>query len=406
MRTWTLLTVLASAGVGACGSPKATPSASAVASVETPPSASSEAPVEPPPPPPPAGPGATKFITADEAKCHLASIEVAQYLSRGELALATTPTEIALGWLVQGQGDAKIGVGAFDGQAKRVMRDRSIADTKTHGPVLYAGKDDWIVTWFEEDGLAFARTRKEPDNHYDIGKFSMMRDVPLDDLAIAQTPDGSFVAASPFATGGKQLTVFTFSSSPTSATKQSVGMTRSGTTPHNPVVAADADGFLLVWVESSSQLRSVRLDAAGKSSGGASTLLGPAKRTGLSLLGAEDGFYLTWSEGPLIAAVKLTKDGTVAAPPIKIGEGKWARPAVSGADLFVAYVIEGDKLVVVKARGGAAPTSGVVVADVAKDPPMLGISGSRLATFSTEPIHQAVATKRAMLRTVDVACIP
>lgn len=393
-------------GIAACGSPKATPTASAVVSAEPPPVASSAAPSEPPPPPPPAGTGATKFLDPAEVKCSLVTSEVANYLSRGELAIATTSTEIALAWLVQGHGDAKIGVGAYDPQGKRVMRDRSVADTKSHGPRLYPGAGgDWIVAWFEEDGLAFARTRKEPDVRYDIGKFSLLKDVPLEDLAIARTPDGAFVAASPFGTGGTQLTVFTFSSTPTAPSKQSVGMTRSATAPHRPVVAADADGFLLVWSEADGHMRSVRLDAAGKSKGGTGMLLGPAARADVALLPSPTGFYLTWTEGTTIASAALTKDGTIGSPPVKLGEGKSPRAASSGADLVVTYLADGEKLVVVKSAAGAGPTAGVRLADVAKDPPVIGVAGTRVAVFTTEPIP-AVATRRAVLRTVDAACIP
>lgn len=388
----------------ACGSPKATPTASAVASEEPPPVASSAAPAEPPPPPAPAGPGATAFTPVEDAKCAVATAEVAQYLSRGEISLATSATEIGMAWLVQQRDDAKIGVGAYDPMAKRVMRDRSVADTKV-GPRLYAGKDDWIVAWIDEEGMSFARTTKEPANHYDVGKFSMMKDVPIEDLAIAPTPDGSFVAASPFATGGKQLTVFTFSSLPTATTKQSVGMTRSGTAPHKPVVAADADGFLLVWSEAEGA-RSVRLDAAGKSKGGATTLLGPGARTEMALLSTSSGFYLLWAEGTVIAAAALTKDGTIASAPVKIGDGKWARGATSGDDLVVGWVAEGEKLVVAKwTAGGPGPAAGVKASDAVKDPPGIGVVGKRVAAFGTEPIP-AVATKKAVLRTFDVGCLP
>lgn len=406
----TLLTyfgALASLLVAACGSPKSTPTASAIASEEPPPptSASSAVPVEPPPPPAPAGPGATAFTPFDDAKCAGATAEVAQYLSRGEIALATSATEIGVTWLVQQRDGAKIGVGAYDAQAKRVMRDRSVADTKEHGPRLYAGKDDWIVAWFSEDGMSFARTTKEAANRYDIGTFSMMKDVPLDDLAIAPTPDGAFVAASPFATGGKQLTVFTFSSAPTAPTKQSVGMTRNGTAPHHPVIAADADGFVLVWAEADGA-RSVRLDAVGKSKGGATKLLGPAARSDMAILPTATGFYLVWAEGSVIAAAALTKDGTIAAEPVKIGEGKWPRAAVSGADLVVGWVGEGEKFVVAKWTAGAAgPTAGILASPAVKDPPAIGVVGGRVAAFGTEPIP-AVATKKAVLRTFEAACLP
>lgn len=398
------LPALALMALVACGSPKSTPTASAVTSEAPPPVASSAAPVEPPPPPGPAGAGATAFTPVEDPKCALASAEVAQYLSRGEIALATSATEIGMAWLVQQRDDAKIGVGAYDPMAKRVMRDRSVADTKV-GPRLYAGKDDWIVAWIDADGLSFARTNKEPANRYDVGKFSMMKEVPLDDLAIAPTPDGAFVAASPFATGGKQLTVFTFSSDPTATTKQSVGMTRSGTAPHRPVVAADADGFLLVWSEAEGA-RSVRLDTAGKSKGGATTLLGPGARTEMALLPTASGFYLLWVEGTSIAAASLTKDGTVASAPVKIGEGKWPRGALSGEDLVVGWVAEGEKLVAAKWTAGApGPTAGVKVSDAVKDPPGVGVVGKRVAAFGTEPIP-AVATKKAVLRTFDVGCLP
>jgi hypothetical protein len=390
----------------ACASSKTAPSASAVASEAPPPAVSSAPPAGVPAPPPPAGPGVSSIVELDKNKCSPASIDVAQYLSREEIAIGATPTEIAVAYLVQTKDDAKVAFGGFDPTAHRLGRDRSVAGAQPNGLALFPGKDDWIVVWSDPDGFGFSRAKREPELHYETGRFGMMREVPLEDVAIAQSPDGMLAAASPFGTGGGQLTAFKFAATPGTVNQKPIGMTKSATKPHHPVMASDSDGFLLAWVEPDGHMRTVRLDASGALSGGTALLLGPAERKDLALLAYADGFFLVWSEGTTVAAVSLKKDGTLAGAPLKVGEGKWPRAAVSGAQLYVAYVAAEDKLVVAKLSADAGPTSAVRASDVGiRDPAVLAIAGSRVAVFSMEGIP-AVATKKAVLHTFETSCVP
>src|SRR5690349_21706819 len=127
----------AGCGTGGCGtggSGKATGSASA--SAEATPSGSAAEAVSSAPPldDKPGAPAVTSFVQVDKAEsgCSPARFDIAQNLLRGELMLAGRPGggggEIAASWLIQLQNKAQIGFSGFDGDAKRVARDRGIGN--------------------------------------------------------------------------------------------------------------------------------------------------------------------------------------------------------------------------------------------------------------------------------------
>ncbi len=112
--------------------------------------------------PPPAVPDVTgtpitTFTPADKAGCALQTADIATYLQRGELAMAAQKAEVAVSYLIQLHGnEAQIGFAGYDALAKRVARDRGIGTATDHAPSIFANNGGWIVTWLDEDGLAYA----------------------------------------------------------------------------------------------------------------------------------------------------------------------------------------------------------------------------------------------------------
>lgn len=365
----------------------------------------------------PKGPGVTATPAIDKAKCAPSSIELATYLQRGELTIAGRDGQIAASWLVQLKDKAQIGFAGFDGEAKRLARDRGIGNAREHAPTLFAsGPTDWIVTWFDGEGLAYARPRWEAQPGPEVEHLTTVKDVPPEDVAIASTLDGALVVASPFGTQGDQLSLFVFASPDGSQKAQALGLTKSAKKPHKPAVAADADGYALAWIEGDGTTAVTRLDKSGKELHPYTAIV-PKPASGetsdVTIVATDTGFELTWASGDDVYTRHLDKDAMAAGPPLIVGKGKSPVAVAAKGQVFVAYLGDADgkaqQLLVVRVGADAVSSSAVRMSDgqtEVKDPPSIAIVGDRLAVAWTEQMSPIVSTKRATLRTVNASCIP
>lgn len=406
-----LLFVSACGGKANKGQPSAQPSAAPSASAAPSGSASPSVPVDLPP----EGTGVTKVTPVDKGKCAVASYDLATYLQRGDLTIASHDGQIAASWLVQLKDKAQIGFAGFDGQAKRVARDRGIGNAQEHPPNIFPSGTDWIVTWIDPEGLAYARPRWEAQPGPEINHLTTVKDVAPDDLALAATPDGALVVASPFGTQGDQLSLFLFATPDGSQKAQALGFTKHAKKPRKPAVAADADGYALVWLEEDGSVAATRLDKTGKETGSSGVVAPPSTagdRSRLTLVTTATGFELVWSDGDTVLARPLTKEAGPAGAPLLVGKGHDPRPAPGKEGLFIAYLGEADgkpnQLIVTKVGDQVSATATRIsdgLTDV-KDPPAIVMAGDRLAMAWTEVMSPSVSTKRATLRTIDAACLP
>jgi hypothetical protein len=403
--------LIALVALGGCG-PKASGKTHAAASVsaESAPTASatsSASAPEPQAPPSTTGTGVGTFVPADKAGCATASADIATYLQRSDVAMAVQKGEVAISYLIQLHGnEAQIGFAGYDAQAKRLGRDRGIGTATEHVPAIFAGGGKWIVTWLDDGGLAYARPQWEAELHLAIEHLSLAKDVAPDDLSLTSSADGALLAISPYGTAGDQLTLFRFAV-PGKA-PEAIGITKQATHPHHPVVAADADGFAAVWVEADGHLQSTRFDANGKPSAGSTLLVGPGKRADISIMTKAAGFQLVWSEGENVLTLGLTKDAEADGSIQVVGKGHWPRAASSGDAVYVAFVGDAggkpEQLLVTKLPA----TTAIVASDgltPVKDPPSFGVVGTRVALTYTEAMSPAVSSRRAILKTLDAACI-
>ncbi len=400
------LCLLAACGNRAGTSSRATASQRVVATASASASAAENA-TAPPAAPDVTGTPIATFTPADKAGCALQTADIATYLQRGEVAMAAQKAEVAVSYLIQLHGnEAQIGFAGYDALAKRIARDRGIGTATDHAPSIFTNNGGWIVAWLDEDGLAYARPAWEAEPHIPIDHLTQAKEVPPDDLSLVSTADGSLVAISPYGTGGNQVTLFRFGV-PGKA-PEAIGLTKRATQPHHPVVAPSGDGFGAVWIEGDGHLQSVFFDASGKPTSGSMLLAPPAKRADLSLLPTSKGFVLTWSEGDEVRTLALKGDATPDGAIHVVGKGHSPRMTINGDDIYLAFVGDAggkpEQLLLTKLPG----TTALVVSDgqtPVKDPPSIASLGARVAVLYTEAMSTSVSTRRAILRTLDAACL-
>jgi hypothetical protein len=368
------------------------------------------------------GEGIARFVPiAERATCAHASFEVATYLMRGELALAGRGTgaasEFAASWLVQLKGKAQIGFAGFDGQARRIARDRGIGNAREHAPKLYADAEGFTVLWFDASGLAYARPRWATEPAPEIEHLGAVREVPPADIAVNTTPGGPLVAASPFGTEGDQLSLFLLSPTAEGAAKtRAVGITKRAKKPKQPAVSADDAGYTVAWVEEATgAVHASRFDASGKETGvgGVVRAAAPGEVSATSLVPLGGGASrLVWLEGGRVLTRRLDAQGSADSPIRVLGRGRGPSAVAVGTDTLVAWLAEGGEvdaqLVVARVGRDGPSASGLRVSDAKTkvlDPPAIAVAGERVGLVWTEVMGPVISSKRAWLRTLAAACV-
>lgn len=412
------LCAAACGGAVACGT---NGGGSTSASASGGPTASASAPpvVETPPDDTPKGSGVTKFVQADAADsgCSPTRFDLAQNLLRGELTLAGRPGgsgagEIAASWLIQLQNKAQIGFAGFDGEARRIARDRGIGNAREHAPRLFATGDAWTVVWFDAEGLAYARPAWEAQPAPTIEHLSPLKDVNPADVGFASTPEGALVVASPFATQGDQLSLFLFAPIAEGQKARALGRTKSGKKPKEPAVAADPKGYTVVWLEADGHVEAARFDADGNLQGGAPAVVKAAERSGLMAAPLDGSTVIGWLEGGSAYVRLLGPDAKPSSPIFLVGKAKYAELVSAGKEAILAYVGEAegaaDQMLAVKI-GASGPAETAVRVSEGKtgvlDPPAVAVAGPKLAFVWTEVMNPLMSAKRAVLKTVVAACL-
>ncbi len=396
--------------------------ASANATSETSTPSSAESSTAPPPAPPPSdevkGTGVTKVVaaTADSTGCKSATFELASYLLRGELTVAGRASdkgsEFAASYLIQLQGKAQIAFAGYDGEAKRIARDRGIGSAREHAPHLFVTGDQWTVVWFDQEGLAFARPTWDTAEKPAIEHLSTLRNVEPANVALAATTEGPLVVASPFGTEGDQLSLFLFAPIAAGQRARAIGVTKGAKKPSAPAVLGDSTGYTVAWLEESGQLLTSRLDQEGKEQVSNVVVAKATKRDSLGLTLLDKGVLLTWAEEGQVFARSLDAKGAPQGPIQLIGKGKFPHAVARGNAAIVAFVGEAegvaDQLLAVRVSPDGPASEAVRVSDgktAVLDPPAAALGGARLAFVWTEVMGAAISSKRAWIRVLDADCV-
>lgn len=409
--------------LGAC-TPKADPTPTATVASE---SAASSASAPPPPSGPipapagnePVGSGYQDVILAtDKASgCRDEEAVIAQYLMRGELAIAgrtaNDQPQFAVSWLIKLPDHSQIGFAGYGDDAKRIARTRSVGSSRENAPHIYATGDQWTIAWFDDEGLAYARPTWDILPKPTIEHLGAAKVIDPEQIALSDAAGGSLVVASHIGTKGDQLSIFLFSPN-AGIPPRAIGMTKFAKTPRAPAVAADEAGYTLAWLEPDGRIVASRIDLQGEEVGTGAVVADPAgKREELHLTRVKDGTLLTWVEGSRILVRKLDPSSRPAGPIHVIGSGKHPVLVTAGDDALAAFLAKvgehEDQLVAVRIGSDATVSSTAVRFSTGPnpvlDPPAVAVGGTRVAAAWTEVMSKTIQTKRASLRLIDASCL-
>lgn len=380
---------------------------------------SSAAAATPPPPAEPQGKGVGGFIAAAQTDtCKLSTSQVADYLQRGEVSLAGHDGSFAAAWLIklsQSRANAQLAFAGFSLDAKQVARARGVGTSNEMAPRLFASGPGWTLVFFDSEGLAYCRPRWETAPMPTTEHLSAVGSADAEHVSLAGTPTGAIIAVAPFGAHKSQFGMFLFAPvEPGAPSVQALGATHHAKKPRWPAVIADERGYTLAWHEEGDQIVVSRFDLKGKELGEAETLASAAEGRGRVVLAATaKGAIALWSEGDKLLARALDGDGHPGPESWVVGYGKMPSLASLGDGALAVFsgqdgTASSQVLAVKLAANGAPSEKGIRLTDTgpAKDAPSAIAVGSRVGFLWTEPMSQGVGTKRALLRTIDAACIP
>lgn len=394
-------------------------SASASASSAASAASASASAATPPPPAEPVGTGVSGFMAAGQTDtCKVQSTQVADYLQRGEVSLAGHDGAVAAAWLIklsQAKPESQLAFAGFSLDAKQVARARGVGMTSDIAPRLFGAGQGWTLVWFDSEGLAYASPRWETSPAPKVDRLRAVASADADHVSLAATPSGAIIAVAPFGTDKSQFGMFLFAPiDPAAPSVQALGATHHAKKPRWPAVIADERGYTLVWHEQGEQIVASRFDLKGKELGEPATLAEAGDARGrVAVTATPKGAIAMWSEGDKLLSRALDADAHPAPETFVVGYGKTSSLTPLGDGALAVFTGQdgtaSNQVLTVKLGANGSPsTKGIRISDTgpAKDPPAAVVVGSRAGFLWVEPMSVGVGTKRALLRTIETACIP
>jgi hypothetical protein len=361
------------------------------------------------------GEGVVSF-SSPGSSCRMTRTSMAEYLQRSEVTVAAHDDSIAAAWLVQlpGKPASQIAFGGFDRQGRSVARVRGIGASKDHAPQLFATGSEWTATWFDQDGLTWTRPRWEALPTPSIRHLGAIDAGLAPDVAFGATAKGQLATVAPFGADRAQLGVFLFApTDPAASAIRAVGVTRSAKHPKRPAIAVKQSGHYLAWLDDDRRIVASFFNEAGKESD--VTTVAPtvtSKDPRISVARAPLGVAVLWEDQGVVFVRSLDDAARVRSPIYRVGQGRAAILAETGADPLVAWIStatdDKDKLVVARLSAeGTPPTKGLRLTDLpVRGGPACATADGRLAVVWTESMGRTASPMRAMLGVLDDPCIP
>lgn len=348
--------------------------------------------------------------------------DIATYLQRAELTVAGRDGAIAASWLIKlsaTKPGAQLAFAGFALDAKQLARARGVGTANEVAPRIFENGAGWTLVWFDAEGLAYTRPRWETAPPPTIEHLRAVSNAAADDVALAATPGGSIVAVAPFNMDKAQLGIFSFAPTDASAAPvQALGATHHAKQPRWPAVAADATGYTLAWHEQDGRIVVSRFDLVGKEIDEAYTLAdapsGGVARERVTLVHTTKGALALWTEGDKLLARAVDQAARPAERTFVVGKGRFPALAQLGDGAIVTFLGQdgatADQLLAVKLSADGEPSAkGLRISEgtgAVKDAPAITPAGAKMAFLWVEPMSNGVATKRAILRTLESACVP
>lgn len=360
-----------------------------------------------------------RFVSvAQTVACHAHTNQVAQYLTRGEVTLSGRDDTVAAGWFVKispKRPEAQLAFAGFSLNARQTSGARCVGTSLEIAPRVFASNGAATLVWFDADGFAYAKPRWRDTAPPAIGHVPGLNGGDAENVAVAVTAAGSIVAVTSFASDRRQLGVFSIAPSGGAPPGvKALGVTHYAQKPRWPAIVADANGYTLAWHEDDNRIVASRFDLDGNEIHDAVTVAEPGQTRGRVLLTATKmGAIAMWTEGDKLITRRLDDAARPDGETSIVGHGKNPALASLGEGAIAAFLghdgSTSNQILAVKIGSNGAPSNkGIRISDGAdiEDAPAIASIGAKLAFLWAEPMGPTENTKRAMLRTIDAACLP
>ena len=227
-------------------------------------------------------------------------------LASGSLTLAARGKDFAIARFLRSgiRGEGQIAFGGYDGQIHSVATSHGLGRALLRPAwVVPRAKDDWVVFWFDPQGLALTHTGWAA-NANTVGHFGAVSLEEADRFTLnTTTPDGPLLGVSPLSPQpDSQLGVFLFNPGDTTAEiVKAVGATHHAKKAKFPAVSRLGDGYVVAWLgeedDGTSRVTVTRLDSNGREPSPQIVLSTPGRAASAPSLAVVDGITtVAWSE--------------------------------------------------------------------------------------------------------------
>lgn len=333
----------------------------------------------------PVGTGVATWKTADETKdCALRSRDLDPNLASGGIAIAAKGKDFGVSffYVTKTKGEGLVAFAGYDTQTRTLSIAHGLGKGILVTPRVFPRKDGWLATWFDAQGLVYAKATWAAT----LPSFDRLPAVTSDvamHTSIVRTKSGAVVATAPLTPGeSAQLGLFQFAPEDegNEPAVRAMGASHDAHKPEHPALVETEDGFLVAWEDgadpSSRRIVVARFDATGKELDKQRVLSTdgrPAARPAVA--NTATGALLAWSEGPpgapVVVVRALDAKGAPSGPSHVVGPGDLPTltSTATGAALSFIRRAEGTPphvAVVHVGEDGAPAPSGVIVSELVK----------------------------------------
>jgi hypothetical protein len=347
---------------------------------------------------PPEG-GVTSWQTLEETKeCHPHYRELEPNLASGLVAIGVREKGFAVARYFRSKtrNEGLVAFGGYDTLTHTIGTSYGVGKAALYPLRVFPRKDDWLVTWFDPQGLVYTKAGWAPTTSA-IKRIGALTTEQAEHIALAPTVEGPLLATAPLSGAtAQQLGLFLFAPADEGAdTVKAIGATHHASRPEHPAVVQDRDGYVVAWEDQPTeggprQIAIARFDSAGREVGLHQVLSTPGRAASHpTLASSEAGLAVAWVEkegdSPAIVARIIDRTWQITTPASRIDRGSSPALAATKDGVLLVFLRQAtDKpshVAAVLLSGNGHPADhGILVSDVGKGkndvlaPPVVAIA--------------------------------
>lgn len=373
-------------GGGQAGQAATTQPSQAASSAAPPPSSASSAhPSSSAAPSAPSAPpvgGVTEWASIDDVKdCSAKSRDLDPNLAHGVIGLAARGKDFGTSWLYRtnAKSEGLIAFGGYDTQTRTVGAAHGLGKGSLYTSRVFPRKDGWIVTWFDGEGLAWAKTTWAAAKA-DVEHLRAITVEMGEHTAISATVEGDLLATAPLAGEDSQLGLFLFAPPGGGGGVKAIGATHHAKRPHHPAVSEMGKGYVVAWEDEPEagkprQVVISRFDENGKELDPQLVVSTPGRAASRPAVASIDNTVIAaWVEqdgqGSVVVARAIGAAWSLSGPAHLIDKGTAPQLAPAEGGMALAFVRQGGETLHIAAvhidAQGETPKKGVIVSDATK----------------------------------------